>query len=329
MIYPWQQAAWQQLAEQRHTLPHALLLLGKPGSGRLAFARHLAAALLCENLQVGWQPCGQCPSCHWLAQDNHPDVYELTPETPEGDNVARKLLQIKVDAIRTLLDFAHLSSHRGGHRVVLVHPAESLNLQAANALLKILEEPPPQVLFILVGHNKGSLLPTIKSRCRQFVLPAPDAAQSLAYLQAQAVDRAAELLAFHGGTPLFEPNAAADALRDELLFLLAEPRLLGLLDYAARFDREKLPLATFLDWLGKWLLDIGLAQRQLPPRYYPAAAEALVKLGARTDPMRLFALADRLNRLVPYGRHTLNVKMQAEDLLIDYLHFWQHKRNPT
>ena len=327
MIYPWQTAAWQQLAEQRHTLPHALLLLGKSGSGRVAFARHLAATLLCENVQPDFSPCGQCPSCHLFAQNSHPDLCELTPEIPEGDNVARKLLQIKVDAVRELLDFAHLSSHRGGRRVVLLHPAESLNLQAANALLKVLEEPPPQVVFILVGHNKDTLLPTIKSRCRQFALPAPDAGQALAYLQAHNVGNAPALLAFHGGTPLFEHNPATDALRAELLPLLAEPRLLGLLDYAARFDREKLPLATFLDWLGKWLLDIGLAQRQLPPCYYPDAAADLAKLGARTEPMRLFALVERINLLAPYGRHTLNVKMQAEDLLIDYLHFWQHKRS--
>ncbi len=322
MIYPWQQSAWQQLADHWQQQAHAWLFYGQAGTGKLAFARHLAQALLCEQPQADHQPCGQCTACHLVAQHSHPDLHELTPEQPEGEEVARKLLQIKVDAVRAVLDFVHLSAHRGGRRVVLVHPAESLNLQAANALLKVLEEPPPQVVFLLVAHQKDALLPTIKSRCRAHHLPAPARAEALAWLQQQAVADADTLLAFHGGAPLFADEPQQRELHSQLLPLLARPRLLPLLDYAAQFDRHKLPLSLLLDWLGKWLFDIALARQQLPARYHPARQAELDALAA-SDGQALFSLYARLNTLAPYGRHTLNVKMQAEDLLIDYIQFWQ------
>ena len=105
------------------------------------------------------------------------------------------------------------------------------------------------------------------------------------------------------------------------LFLL----MLAVLDYAAAFDKQKQPLAVFLDWLQKWLLDIGLAQQNMPPLYYPASREQSAAVAGRTTPAALFRLNGRLNELIPYGRHTLSVKMQLEYLLTEYLHFWQNK----
>ena len=325
MIYPWHAAQWQKLAEHWQQQPNAWLFTGKQNTGKTAFARHLAQALLCETPKSGHEPCGQCPSCHLFAQQSHPDFYELTPEIPEGEAVGRKLLQIKIDAVRALINDIQLTSVRGGRRVVLVHPAESMNLQAANGLLKVLEEPPADVVFILVTHARDKLLPTIKSRCRQMLLSPPGREEALQFLHTRGMADAEALLAFHSGAPLFEPAPEQDALRRELLELLAAPRLLGILDYAAAFDKQKWPLAVFLDWLHKWLLDIGLSARQMPPLYYPAHASALHKVAAQTDAAALFALLGRLSALAPYGHHTLNVKMQLERILIDYLTFWQNK----
>lgn len=325
MIYPWHQTQWQHIAALRHNLPNAWLFTGKENTGKTAFARHTAQALLCEQPDAAGEPCGVCPSCHLFAQNSHPDFYELTPEIPEDGAVGRKLLQIKIDAVRGIVDNIHLTSVRGGRRIVLVHPAESMNLQAANGLLKVLEEPPENVLFLLVTHARDKLLPTIKSRCRQMVLPAPSHEEALRYLQEHGTEHAESLLAFHGGAPLFEHSPESDGLRAELLELLSAPRLLAILDYAAAFDKHKQPLAVFLDWLHKWLLDVGLAQQRMPPLYYPQYAAALEKAGAKTSAAALFALIGRLNRLSPYGHHTLSVKMQLEYLLTEYLHFWQNK----
>lgn len=325
MIYPWHHASWQQLIDHWQQPPQAWLLTGKANIGKTAFAQHLAQALLCETPTVQHEPCGICPSCHLFSQYSHPDFYTLTPEIPEGESGGRKLLQIKIDAVREVIEHIQLTSVRGGKRVVLIQPAESMNLQAANALLKILEEPPENVIFLLVSHSRDKLLPTIKSRCRQWILPAPTHAEALAYLHHHHAEHAAALLAFHGGAPLFEANAEQDALRNELLALLAAPRLLAILDYAHTFDQKKWALAVFLDWLQKWLLDIGLAYHNLPPQYYPNQQAALQHIAEKTTPATLFDLVAQINRLMPYGHHTLSVKMQLESLLTEYLHFWQNK----
>ena len=325
MIYPWHESAWRQLAAQWGNRPNAWLLTGRRDTGKTAFARHLAQALLCEQPQAEHQPCGNCPSCHLFAQGSHPDYYELAPELPAEGESARKLLQIKIDAVRAVLAPLLQSSVRGGLRVVLVQPAETMNTHAANALLKMLEEPPASVVFLLVTHNKDRLLPTIKSRCRPFLLPAPSAEEALGYLKTQNTPQAEALLAFHSGAPLFAAEPEQDAMREELCQLLAKPRLLAMLDYAAAFDKQKWPLAVFLDWLHKWLADTALAQQNLPPLYYPHHQAAIFQVASRTRGTTLFQLVHTLNRLSPYGRHTLSVRMQIENLLTNYLAFWQNK----
>ena len=162
-LLPWQDADWTRFADQFARLPHALLFTGAAGIGKDVFARHVAQALLCEHPRADQRPCGQCEACHWFAQDAHPDFRLLRPDHDEpaadGKPAARKLEVIKIEAVRHTIDFAYLSSHRGGRRVVLIDPAESMNLNAANALLKVLEEPPADVVFLLVSDALQKLLP--------------------------------------------------------------------------------------------------------------------------------------------------------------------------
>lgn len=323
MIYPWHQATWQQLTAHWHSQANAWLFVGKQNTGKTAFAEHFAQALLCETPHADHQPCGACPSCHLFQQGTHPDFYRLTPDTSEEGN--KKLLQIKIDAVRAILEPLTQSSVRGGRRVVLIHPAESLNTQSANALLKILEEPPEAVIFLLVTHNRDRVLPTIKSRCRQMILPAPTPDIALQYAIEQGIDNAEQLLAFHSHAPLFPHQPEQDELRDKLLDLLAQPRLLAILDYAIEFDKAKLPLAVLLDWLAKWLIDLGLMQQRIAPLYYPQRTYAIQTIATKTNPATLFRLHHSVNRLAPYGHHSLNVKIQVEALLCEYLTFTQMK----
>ncbi len=152
------------------------LLQGRAGIGKLVFAEALAASLLCESPQTDGLACGQCLSCGWLEQGNHPDFRLITPEdkieTDEsGAEKSKKRNHILVDQIRGIADMVGLSSHRQGMRVVLLHPAEALNLESANALLKMLEEPPAGMVFVLVSHQPQRLLPTIRSRCHKVTMP--------------------------------------------------------------------------------------------------------------------------------------------------------------
>ncbi|SSY80403.1 DNA polymerase III subunit delta' [Alysiella crassa] len=325
MIYNWHTTAWQHITAHWHTPANAWLIIGKQNTGKIAFAQHFAQALLCETPQAQHEPCGVCPSCHLFTQGSHPDFYPLSPELPEDGSSSRKLLQIKIDAVRAILEPLTQSSLRGGRRVVLINPAEMLNTQAANALLKILEEPPEAVVFLLVAHNRDRVLPTIKSRCRQLILPAPSFQAALQFVQAQNIENAENLLAFHSHAPLFPHAPEQDELRDKLLNVLIEPRLLAILDYAAEYDKAKLPLADLLDWIAKWLIDLGLSQQKMSPLYYPQHASSLNKLAAKTNPATLFRFQAALNALAPYGHHSLNVKMQAEDLLCEYLTLTQNK----
>lgn len=187
-IYPWQETLWHSLHQTRHKQHHALLMHGRSGIGKYDFALSFSKVLLCQNAKASDIACNQCPSCHWFDDEAHPDFRLVSPEqesaadedAPAGKKNKKKT-QISVAQIRELSDFLGLSSHQtSGSRVVLIHPAEALNQASANALLKMLEEPSPGVIFILVTHHLQRLLPTITSRCQKVTMPVPDRLQSLA-----------------------------------------------------------------------------------------------------------------------------------------------------
>lgn len=174
-IYPWQKNDWARLQELRKRPPHGLLFKGTKGIGKLDLAINFAQSLLCQHPDEAHFACGKCPSCHWFKQGSHPDYRLLQPEIlslegEETESGKKPSKQVSVDQIRGLADFFGMSAHQGGRRVIVIHPAEAMNTNAANALLKNLEEPPPGLLFILVSHKPQQLLPTILSRCLSFAL---------------------------------------------------------------------------------------------------------------------------------------------------------------
>ncbi len=240
-LYPWQQAEWLQWQQLRARLPHAILFHGAQGIGKTAFAEACAKSLLCETPAADGHACGTCIACGWFAQYSHPDYRRVRPEIldegdAEGDEEAGDTKKakatkapskdIKIDQIRALADFMNISTHRSGMRVVLLHPAEALNTAAANSLLKMLEEPPPQTMFLLITNSLDRLLPTILSRCRKFVLAMPSRDAALQWLAEQKVKDAEGWLAEQGGAPLAAFDASHDDSReamDDLLQQLARP----------------------------------------------------------------------------------------------------------
>ena len=160
-------------------LSHAYLFAGQPHVGKMTLAVNLAQALNCDSEE---RPCGKCRSCLRIAAGNHPDVQVVgrLAATEPGESGTKK--EIVIDQIRELQRIASLQPYEGRHRVFIVDGAEYLNDEAANCSLKLLEEPPPKVLFILLTANDGRLLPTIVSRCQRvelFPLPAPAIEQAL------------------------------------------------------------------------------------------------------------------------------------------------------
>ncbi|PLP58883.1 DNA polymerase III subunit delta' [Mesorhizobium loti] len=162
-------AATLALAYKAGKLPHALMLCGPAGIGKATFAFHLAYHLLKhpngklapETIAV---PDPASGLFRQIAMGAHPSVLHLT--RPMNDRTKAFKSVVTVDEIRKVGQFLSMTSHDGGYRVVIVDPADDMNTNAANALLKNLEEPPARTVFILVVHAPGSLLPTIRSRCQ-------------------------------------------------------------------------------------------------------------------------------------------------------------------
>lgn len=201
---PWQQAPWQQLlaAAAREALPHALLLTGPACCGSDLFAEALAAWLLCASPQADGA-CGRCKACGLLAAGAHGDLLSLGP--------GGKAESIQIAQVREAIVFGTQTPSLGKCKVLLISPAERMNSNAANALLKLLEEPAPNTFLLLVSSAPSRLPATVRSRCQLLRLPAPDPARGVAWLcERGAGERDAErALALTRGQPL-----AAAALLD-------------------------------------------------------------------------------------------------------------------
>lgn len=325
MIHPWNAALFRQLVADPAHMPHAILLHGPAGVGKLALATELARWALCEK-PSNEGGCGVCDACNWFEQGNHPDFRRVEPVDPEAedDAPARKTPKkggrlIKVETIREITRFLELTSHRGGWRVALIQPAEYMNPAAANALLKTLEEPPARVLLLLVSHQVGRLLPTVVSRCRQVAVPLPAREPALAWLRDAGIGETFEaLLAEAGGAPLTafsyaEPERSSR--RDAFLDLLAQPRQLDACQVAQTYQSG---LAEAWGWLSRWLHDL-LAQRLAgQTRYFPDRSDALARISAVSGLPELLAFQRELTQGGRWLRHPLNAALLLESWLIRY-----------
>lgn len=176
-------------------LPHAIMLEESDGGGAMALTMSFLQYLYCKNRQ-GHQPCGQCPSCNKVAKLIHPDIHFIfpvntslsadymaqwrelvltNPKFTENDlseqlEIEGKSALIKVDESKALLQALSFSSLERGYKTVVVYLPEKMNKEAANRLLKIVEEPPAQTLFIFITHSPEQVLVTISSRCQHFSL---------------------------------------------------------------------------------------------------------------------------------------------------------------
>jgi len=247
--YPWQDALWQQMAG-RAQHAHAYLLHGPAGIGKRALAERLMARLLCQS-PVGLDACGQCKSCMLLVAGSHPDHYVLEPE--EADK------GIKVDQVRDLVSFIVQTAQMGGRKVVLIEPVEAMNINAANALLKSLEEPSGNTVLLLVSHQPSRLLPTVKSRCVQQACPLPSEAMSLSWLEKAlpdcTLDERLELLALAAGSPLAAVSLQAQGVREQRAQVVdGVKKLLKQQQSPTQLAEawKDIPLLLLFDWFCDW-----------------------------------------------------------------------------
>ncbi len=323
--YSWQTDLWQRLAAQPERLPHALLLEGPRGIGKRDFALALIAARFCEAPQNDGHACGQCPACHWIAQGAHPDMRLLEPLTAENSDEAeegatRKKQEISIAQVRALGDFVNLSSHRASGRAILIQPAEALNPAAANALLKTLEEPSPNSLFVLVSHQTNFLLPTIKSRCHRINMPQPSSTQATTWLTQQGTEQAALCLALAGGAPLLALEYADTQYllaRQQFLSALQKPTQLHWLQLAEQ--GAKADMAARFDWLQKWLADLISARLAGKVRYNLDFVSSLQELAVKVNLIRVQHFARELAQIKRRLKHPLNPQLLLESVLLNYI----------
>jgi len=333
---PWLAAPLAEaLAGQRG---HALLVHGSEGVGALHFALALAQAGLCEAPQPPpggaatartdgpprW-PCGRCGSCRLVQGRLHPDLLVLMPEerrrrhewpwsgdrSDGADEKKKPSRQIRIDEVRAVIDWAFKTSARGRGKQVVLHPAESLNVQSANALLKTLEEPPPGTRLLLVTADPALLLPTVRSRCQHLHLPAPAAAVAWPWLVAQglgtpqAPEPAQALLAACSGRPL-----DALALSAAGVDAAAWARLPAAVAHGETAALAGWPVPMVLDAMLKLCHDALARQVGAAPRFFPAASLPAVGGPARTA--ALWAWRQALARIARHDEHPWN-----EPLLLD------------
>jgi DNA polymerase-3 subunit delta' len=308
---------------------HGLLFKGTKGIGKLDLAINFAQSLLCQHPNESGFACGACPSCHWFEQGSHPDYRLLQPEalstdieeTDDSKPVSGKKpsKQISVDQIRGLADFFGMSAHQGGRRIIVIHPAEAMNVNAANALLKNLEEPPHGLLFILVSHKPQQLLPTILSRCLSFALPAPDTASATRWLAEQGVKNPAEALAISGFAPLqavqLDEQLGSEE-RDKLLRAVREPAALDV--FALAETLQKTEQVLVVQWLQQWCYDLSAMKLAGKLRYHPGEEAVIKKLVEPVAPLNLARLQKHLQTAKREAQHTLNPKLFFESLLFAY-----------
>jgi DNA polymerase-3 subunit delta' len=325
----WHTAELAKLMSQREAMGHALLIHGPQGVGKLAFAMALAQSLLCEHSGRGGLACGACAACGWFNAGNHPDFRLVEPES-----VAEERRQaggedddaekggggqfITVNQVRALGALLEVSAHRGGAKVIVLHPAESLNIQAANALLKSLEEPPEGSHFVLVAHRPGCIPPTVLSRCRRVPLGKPGKAAAVAWLRAAGVDEPETALAHAGDAPLLARELADGEYwrqRGTLLASLSERDF----DPLATAERIRdYGAAMVLACFQKWTFDLLLRRCAGGIRYNPDFAAPIQALAAIAETLPLLRYHGELVRLQRVAQHPLNARLLFEMLLTDY-----------
>jgi DNA polymerase-3 subunit delta' len=307
-MHPWNAPLFESLKRRTERFPHALLIHGARGTGKLALAEEIARFLLCES--PAGRPCGKCEGCRWFLAGTHPDFRRVEPEAlareplgepEEGEAPAKRAkpsTEIKVEQVRELAGFLNLRSHRGRLRVAHVHPAEDMNANAANALLKGLEEPPSGAVFLLVSHRPSQLLPTIRSRCVALPVAIPPREVALKWLADQGIKAAERWLAYAGGAPLQSLQYAANA--EVLERLLARPSPVD--------DREELD--ALAEALQKIALDRALIGFGLPPKYRTGIGS-----GDRSQARAWLTFARQMGEHRLLTRHPLNPKLFSAEML--------------
>jgi len=329
MMYSWQKKQWDMVLSliRSDRMPHALLLQGREGIGKHDFAGFLAKSVLCPDTAKQGSACDRCESCRVFEAKTHPDLVRIKPLPPENSKSKTPVLNIKVDAIRELCNTVTRTSQFEGYRVAIIENADHMVINAANSLLKTLEEPGKDVLFILVSSRPARLPVTIRSRCRIIRFEKPETDQAIDWLNSNAVKNSELALRLSRGAPLAARQLDEEQLNQRKLLTSAFTASLNneiSISYAQKL--AAIPKQRALDWLFDWVSDlIRIKLSTETTALINAEHEAsLVRLAGNIDEKAMFHFYDAINQ----PRKTIGIALNAELFWENLLIFWDNLRKP-
>lgn len=317
-FYPWLQASWRRARGTPGREPHSLLISGTTGLGKNNLAHILAQGLLCQSPGETGEPCHACKSCKLFQAGTHPDFLLTAPE--EESSI------IAVDQVRALIDYFSLRPHTSPRKVAVLTPAETMNINAANGLLKVLEEPPADAILVLVSSAPQRLSATIRSRCVHVKVPVPAVREAVDWLNAKGIedDVAADLLAAANGAPLLAQMLSEQGYQQARKMMLEDLVALGKgrgdpVSCAQRW--KQLGAGFSLGWLSGMIADL-IQLHWIPPGqarlHNPLLREKLASMATMAQPQQLYPLLQKAIESSRLAETPLDDALLIEDILIGW-----------
>lgn len=341
-LYPWTEAAFEAFFSNNERRAHAYMLAGHSGLGKTVFAQQMAKSLLCKEDAI--HACGSCQSCKLFECGSHPDLHVLqsekrmvevddtfaiyAPRYLDDENKRKKRKKpsaiIAIDQIRAVIPDINTRPHLSACRIIIINSAEELNINAANSLLKSLEEPPSDSYFILISHDPARLLATLRSRCSRINFRLPDKQQATDWLKSQITEQVdiEQLLDHASGIPiraLAIANGTANSDEnqvDRCMHQLAQ-RQQDPASAAAELIKKSEPASiseSIQLWLGRLIRLKVLSQNS--EFTVNVSDKPLIDIGNRLNFRQLYAFLDKVSKSKQLAGGPLDAQLALEDDLI-------------